>query len=98
MTRTKGAFVVLKSKSFRVESPPCRFDAVNNKYFDYALLEDVPDMAESEHVFHDQFASNDRAWYLPGEMLRTINAAGENVTGLPFDQFADNREDYFFDH
>jgi hypothetical protein len=51
---------VLKSKSFRVESPPCRFDAVNNKYFDYALLEDVPDMAESEHVFHDQFASNDR--------------------------------------
>jgi hypothetical protein len=31
-------------------------------------------------------------------MLRTINAAGKNVTGLPFDQFADNREDYFFDH
>jgi hypothetical protein len=98
VTRTKGAFVVLKRKRFRVVSPECRFDSVNNKYFGYALLEDVPDMAELQHVVHDQFRSNDRAWYLPGDMRRTINAAGKNVTGLPFDQFADNREDYFFDH
>ena len=38
--RTPSKYVVQKRKGFSVSTPPCTFDAANNRYFPYAIVND----------------------------------------------------------
>merc|ERR1711907_354193 len=74
--RTPARNIVLKRKGFRVESPPCDYDIVNERYRPYASQDKVGNTVEKEHIVKDVFGNNHRQWYLPGDERRTINADG----------------------
>ena len=112
--RTPARNVVLKRKGFRVDSPSCDYDIVNERYRPYASQSKVENTVEAEHVVKDTFGNNHRQWYLPGDERRTINADGVPQYGEPGTRWAKgspwwnvgiaspqheaHKNDYFFDH